>query len=124
MYDKAIEKEPNDLTYYNNKGAAWIEMGPKYYDRVLECLRDQVERRYEIESSNPGGATSEKVAKVYSRMAAVYEKRKEYDAAIKYYNKSLTEYNTRGTWDALRELERAKEKREKKEEGAAGGMTK
>merc|ERR1719203_1392499 len=65
MYDKAIEKEPNDLVYYNNKCAVWIEMGEQYYDKVL--------RRYEINSANPGGGSFEKVAKVLSRIAVVHE---------------------------------------------------
>merc|ERR1719168_432112 len=60
QYDKAIEKEPNDLIYYNNKCAVWIEMGPEYYDTVLECLKDKTERRYEINGANPGGAAFEK----------------------------------------------------------------
>merc|ERR1719159_619563 len=60
MYDKAIEKEPNDLTYYNNKCAVWIEMGTEYYDKVLETCQDLVTRRYEINGANPGGASFEK----------------------------------------------------------------
>merc|ERR1719203_2346529 len=113
MYDKAIEKMPNDLIYYNNKCAVWIEMGEEYYDKVLETLQDLVVRRYEINSANPGGASFEKVAKVFSRMAAVYEKRKQFDQAIEMYNKSLMEDNTRFTRNALRDIERAKEKYEK-----------
>merc|ERR1719413_37084 len=113
MYDKAIEKEPNDLTYYNNKCAVWLEMGDEYYDKVLETCQDLVTRRYEINGANPGGASFEKVAKVLNRMASVHEKRKEFDQAIEYYNKALTEDNNRQTRNALRELERAKEKFEK-----------
>jgi len=113
MYDKAIEKEPNEIAYHNNKCAVWIEMGQEYYDKVLESCKDLVTRRYEINSANPGGASFEKVAKVFSRMASVYEKRKQYDDAIEYYNKALTEDNNRHTRNALREVERAKEKWEK-----------
>jgi len=113
MYDKAIAAEPNDLTYYNNKCAVWIEMGEEYYDKVLETCKDLAARRYEINSANPGGASFEKVAKVFARVASVHEKRKQYDEAIEYYQKSLTEDNTRHTRNALRELERAKEKWEK-----------
>merc|ERR1719464_821520 len=40
MYDKAIEKEPNDVTYYNNKCAVWIELGEKSYSKVLETCQD------------------------------------------------------------------------------------
>merc|ERR1712113_513205 len=70
-------------------------------------------RRYEINSANRGGASFEKVAKVFARMASVYEKQKNYVEAIEYYQKSLTEDNTRSTRNALRDCERAKEKHEK-----------
>ena len=87
-------------------------MGPDYYDNVLDCLQDKVDRRYEINSANPGGAVFEKVAKVLSRMAVVHEKRKDYDNAIEWYNKSLLEDNSRPTRNALRDVERLKEKHE------------
>jgi len=109
MYDKAIEKEPNDLTYYNNKCAVWIEMGADKFESVLETCKDLVSRRYEINSANPGGASFEKVAKVMCRMATVYEKQKNYSEAIEMYNKALTEDNSRFTRNALREVEKAKD---------------
>jgi len=87
MYDKAIEKEPNDFVYYNNKCAVWIEMGEAHFDDVLTCCKDLIDRRYEINSARAGGggATFEKAAKVLSRMASVYEKRKCWDDAKLYY---------------------------------------
>ena len=78
MYDKGIEREPNELTYYNNKCAVWIEMGEERYDSVLETGRELVSRRCKINTANPGGASGEKVAKVFCRMASVHEKRGEY----------------------------------------------
>jgi len=113
MYDKAIEKEPNEILYVNNKCAVWIEMGADYYGKALEALQAVIERRYEINSANPGGASFEKVAKVFSRVAAIYEKKKEYAMAIEYYQKALTEDNNRFTRNALREVERVKEKYER-----------
>lgn len=113
MYDKAIEEEPHDLTYYNNRCAVWMEQGSDHYPKVLETCQDLLNRRYEINAQNPGGASFEKVAKVYNRMASVYEKQREYDKAIEMYNKALTEDNNRQTRNALREIERAKEKWER-----------
>jgi len=113
MYRKAIEKEPNDITYYNNMCAVWVEMGEEYFDKVLETCSDLLVRRYEINSINPDGASFAKVAKVYARMAVVYEKRKQYDEAIEYYRKALTEDNSRSVRNSLREVERAKEKWQK-----------
>ena len=110
MYDKAIEREPNDLTYYNNKCAVWIEMGEEKYDSVLETGMDLVSRRFKINTANPGGASGEKVAKVFCRMASVHERRNDYNQAIEMYQKALTEDNSRFTRNALREVERAKDK--------------
>merc|ERR1719235_1429966 len=113
MYDKAIEAQPNDITYYNNKCAVWIEMAKNdasYYEKVMETCRDLLQRRYEMNSANSGGASFEKVAKVYNRMASVMEKQKKFDQAIEFYNKALTEDNNKQTRNALRELERNKEK--------------
>mmetsp|Transcript_91309 Transcript_91309/g.254257 ORF Transcript_91309/g.254257 Transcript_91309/m.254257 type:complete len:593 (-) Transcript_91309:100-1878(-) len=113
MYDKAIEKEPNDIVYQNNRCAVLIEMGEDNYDKVLETCQDLIARRYEINSANPGGASFEKVAKVFCRMASVYEKRRQHGQAIEHYQKALTEDNNRHTRNALRDAERAKEKCEK-----------
>eukprot|EP00435_Cladocopium_sp_Y103_P029671 s1023_g7.t1 len=113
MYDKAIAVVPNDITYHNNKNAVLIEMGVEHYDEVLKSCQDLLDRRYEINSANPGGASFEKVAKVFQRMASVYEKLHKYDDAIAMYNKALTEDNNRSVRNALRDCERAKEKHEK-----------
>jgi len=112
-YDKAIEQEPNDLIYHNNKNAVYVEMGSEHWDKVLENCKDLLSRRYEINSANPGGASFEKVAKVYVRMASIYEKQKDFPQAKEHYQKALTEDNNRHTRNALRELERAEEKHQK-----------
>jgi stress-induced-phosphoprotein 1 len=109
-YDKAIAIEPNDLIYHNNKNAVYVEMGSEYYDKVLESSQDLLTRRYEINSANPGGASFEKVAKVYLRMASIHEKKKDFAQAKELYNKALTEDNNKTTRNALRELERIEEK--------------
>jgi len=101
------------LVYYNNRAAVWMEMGPDHYDTALENLKDVMMRRYEFNSANPGGASFEKAAKVFARMAAIYEKKKDYDQAIEYYNKALTEDNSRFTRNALRDCQCTKEKHEK-----------
>jgi len=113
MYDKAIAVVPDDITYHNNRNAVLIEMGAEHFDEVIKNCKDLIDRRYEINSANPGGASFEKVAKVFQRMASVYEKQNKYDDAIAMYNKALTEDNNRSTRNSLRECERAKEKHEK-----------
>merc|ERR550514_294847 len=89
-YDKAIAKVPDDMTYYNNKCAVWTEMGkekPEYWDKVLETCQDILNRRYEMNSALKDGASFEKVAKVFCRIAVVYEKRKDFDKCLEYYEK-------------------------------------
>lgn len=113
MYDEAIEREPNELIYYNNKCAVWIEMGEERYDSVLETGRKLVGRRCKINTANPGGASGEKVAKMFCRMASVHERRSEYKEAVEMYLKAQTEDDSRSTKNALREARRAMEELEK-----------
>jgi len=94
-YDQALEKQPNDLTFHNNKCAVLVEQSKDNYEKVLETCRDLISRRYEINSANPDGASFEKVAKVYNRMASVLEKQNKYAEAIEMYNKSLMEETKR-----------------------------
>lgn len=115
-YDKAIEKCPNDMTYHNNKCAVWTEMGktnPEYLDKVLETCNDLISRRYEMNGALSGGGSFEKVAKIFCRIAVAHEQKKQFDEAIEYYNKALMEDNSRNTRNALRDLEKKKEKAEK-----------
>jgi stress-induced-phosphoprotein 1 len=110
MYDKAIETCPNDLTYYNNKCAVWIEMGEETYDKVIDMCKDLLLRRYEINGALSGGASFEKVAKIYLRMATIKQKRNQWDECIEFIQKALMEDNNKAGRNALREAERLKEK--------------
>ena len=110
-YDSAIAINPNEATYYNNKAAVLIEMG-----RLDECesiLKSTLERRYEMNSSFPNGASYEKCGKLYNRLASVYLKKGSFDKAIETYNKSLTEDNNKNTRNLLREAQSDQEKAEK-----------
>lgn len=108
LYDRAIEKEPNELVYHSNKCAVWIKMGKDNYDKVLELCKDLVGRRSRINSVNPGGASCEKVAKVLNRMASVLEQQEMWDEARKAYVLSLTEDNNPQTRDVLEKLTKQK----------------
>jgi len=61
----------------------------------------------------PGGASFEKVAKILVRMAAVYEKKRDYETAKVYYEKAMMEDNNKNTRNALREMERSRDHWEK-----------
>merc|ERR1719305_1408558 len=60
-----------------------------------------------------GGANSEKIAKIYCRMASCYAKQKLFDKAIEMYNKALVEDNNKTVRNGLRDTERMKEQHEK-----------
>jgi len=110
-YNKAIDVLPDELSYYGNKGAVLIEMGR--HDECVEVCQGALDRRYEMNANNPGGASYEKVAKLLCRIASSYAKRKEFDKAKDFYEKSLVEDNNRFTRQAMRDLERARERWEK-----------
>ncbi|ETB59790.1 hypothetical protein YYC_03181 [Plasmodium yoelii 17X] len=104
-YDEAIKVNPNDIMYYYNKAAVYLEM--KSYEKCIETCIYAIENRYNFK------AEFSQVAKVYNRLAIGYINIKNYDKAIEAYRKSLVEDNNRATRNALKELERKKEKEER-----------
>ncbi|CAD7935112.1 unnamed protein product [Amoebophrya sp. A120] len=110
QYDKALESL-EDLTYYNNKAAVLLEQ--KKFEECETLLKSVLERRYDINSANPGTASFEKVGKVLNRLAVCHAKQKKFDTAIEYYEKSLAEDNNRTTRAALADLKKDKLKFEK-----------
>lgn len=111
LYDEAISLSPNDMTYYNNKAAVLIEMGK--FEECETLIKSVLEKKYEMNSALPNGASYEKVAKLLNRMASMYVKQGKYADAITYYNKSLTEDNNKNTRNLLREAQAAHDKAEK-----------
>lgn len=97
--------------YYNNKAAVYLEQGK--FEECEKLLKDILDRKYEMNSAFPGGASFEKVAKVLNRLAACYAKQHRYQDALDCYQKSLAEDNSRVTRNAMRELEKTKEKHER-----------
>jgi stress-induced-phosphoprotein 1 len=110
-YEKAIAVLPDEMSYYGNKGAVLIEMGR--HDECVETCQAALDRRYEMNGNNPGGASYEKVAKLLCRIASSYAKRKDFAKARDFYERSLVEDNNRFTRQAIRDLDRAQDKWEK-----------
>ncbi|CAD2093239.1 Hsp70/Hsp90 organizing protein, putative [Plasmodium vinckei brucechwatti] len=104
-YDEAIKVNPNDIMYHYNKAAVYLEM--KSYEKSIETCLYAIENRYNFK------AEFSQVAKVYNRLAIGYINIKDYDKALEAYRKSLVEDNNRATRNALKELERKKEKEER-----------
>ncbi|PFH31152.1 tetratricopeptide repeat domain containing protein [Besnoitia besnoiti] len=106
-YDAAIEKNPTEILYLNNKAAVYMEMGE--YDKCLAECQKALDKRYECK------ADFSKVAKVYCRMAACKTRAGEYNDAIGFYEKALCEDNNRATRNALNEVKKLKEKKERED---------
>ncbi|CBZ50259.1 similar to uniprot/P15705 Saccharomyces cerevisiae YOR027w STI1, related [Neospora caninum Liverpool] len=106
-YDAAIEKNPNEILYLNNKAAVYMEMGD--YDKGLAECQKALDKRYECK------ADFSKVAKVYCRMAACKTRAGDYGGAIAMYEKALCEDNNRATRNALNEVKKLKEKKERED---------
>ncbi|XP_057316344.1 stress-induced-phosphoprotein 1-like [Hydractinia symbiolongicarpus] len=82
-YDKAIELEPTNITFYTNKSAVLFEE-----DRFEECIQ-LCEKAVEVGRQNR--ADFSLVAKPLARIGNVYFKQKDYNKAIEYFQKSLSE---------------------------------
>ncbi|KAJ2363947.1 Hsp90 cochaperone, partial [Coemansia sp. RSA 2611] len=103
-YDQAIELNPADITYYNNKAAVYFEMGK--YDECIET-GDQA---YEVGRENR--AEYKHIAKALGRIGSAYSKKDDYESAIKYYNRSLAEQRSADVLNKLRALEKLQKQRE------------
>mmetsp|Transcript_16735 Transcript_16735/g.37030 ORF Transcript_16735/g.37030 Transcript_16735/m.37030 type:complete len:567 (-) Transcript_16735:228-1928(-) len=112
-YRKAIEILRDEMSYYSNLGAVLIEMDK--HEEAIQTCQGALDRRYEMNTANPGGASYEKVAKALCRIASAYAKRKQFEKAREFYDKALVEDNNRFTRQAVRDLERARDKWEKEQ---------
>jgi len=107
FYDQAIAANAGELLYFNNKAAVYMEMGE--YQKAIDILKEAVERRYEINNLVSGGASFEKVGKVYVRIATCYSKMNKYDESKEFFDKALTEDNNKNVRNAIREMERERD---------------
>lgn len=106
-YDKAIELDPTDITFLNNKAAVFFEQGS-----FEECIK-QCEKSVEIGRENR--ADFKIIAKAYARMASAYHKLGDLKNAKTYFQKSLTEHRTPDTLSKLSEVEKAIKLKEREE---------
>ncbi|XP_054165278.1 stress-induced-phosphoprotein 1-like [Oppia nitens] len=105
QYSKAIELDPNEMTYYLNRAAVHFEL--KEYDKcVKEC-----ETAVDIGRENRQDYKI--IAKAYTRMANAYQKLDDLANAKTYYQKSLTEHRTPETLSKLSEIEKVLKEKER-----------
>ncbi|KAJ2536206.1 Hsp90 cochaperone, partial [Coemansia sp. RSA 1878] len=105
-YSKAIELNPTDITYWNNKSAVYFEMG-----NYKDCM-ETAEQAIEVGRENR--ADYKHIAKALGRIGTAYSKQDDVENAIKYYNRSLSEHRSADILNKLRTLE--KEHKQKQEE--------
>ncbi|KAJ2197771.1 Hsp90 cochaperone [Coemansia sp. RSA 522] len=105
-YSKAIELNPTDITYWNNKSAVYFEMGN--YNDCMETAEQA------IEVGRENRADYKHIAKALGRIGTAYSKQDDVENAIKYYNRSLSEHRSADILNKLRTLE--KEHKQKQEE--------
>ncbi|XP_077976542.1 stress-induced-phosphoprotein 1-like isoform X2 [Styela clava] len=98
-YDKAIELDGTNITFYTNKAAVYFEQGD--YDKCREtCFKA-------VDVGRDHRADYKLVAKAFARIGTSHMKEKNFSEAIKYLNKSLTEHRTKDTLEKLQACQKA-----------------
>lgn len=105
-YNKAIELDPTDMTFFNNKAAVYFEQN-KYDECIEQCNRA-------IDVGRENRADFKLIAKALSRMASAYQKKDDLDQARTFFQKSLSEHRTPDTLSKLTEVEKILKERELK----------
>lgn len=100
-YDKAIELNPREGVYHNNKAAVYLEM--KEAEKVIESCNKAIEIW-----KHSGSYDGAKMCKAYSRKGSAYVLKKEYDEALKCYNQALKEFNDPSILEEIRKVEALK----------------
>lgn len=93
LYNKAWETH-HDITYLNNRSAAEFEKGD--YDAAIATCNEAVELGREMR------ADYKLIAKAFARLGNTYLKKGDLEAAIKAFDKSLTEHRTPDVLNKLR----------------------
>ncbi|EAX91205.1 TPR Domain containing protein [Trichomonas vaginalis G3] len=103
-YDKAIEIEPHNVTFYNNKATALTKL-KKYQEAVDVATKG-------IELGRQHGCDYETIAKAYTKIATAEAARGNLEAAIAALNSSLLEKKDPTVKRELTRLEQLKAKRD------------
>ncbi|KAH9987900.1 activator of Hsp70 and Hsp90 chaperone [Russula compacta] len=99
-FSKAWETWPKDITFLTNLSAAYFEQGD--YDKSIEACQKAVDEGREFR------ADYKLIAKAYGRIGSAHAKKDDLAAAIRFFEKSLTEHRTPDILNKLKEVERAK----------------
>jgi stress-induced-phosphoprotein 1 len=106
-YTKAIELDPDDISFRTNRAAVYLEKGE--YDNCLKECDDAIEHGRSVR------ADYKVIAKAIMRKGNVYFKRDNLDEAISLYQSALTEHRNAETLNKLREAEKLQRQRKEEE---------
>ncbi|KAI9030076.1 hypothetical protein CLU79DRAFT_733945 [Phycomyces nitens] len=104
-YDKAWSLDNTNITFLTNKAAVLFEQ--EKYQECIKVCQEAVDRGRELR------ADYKLIARALQRIGNAYAKQDNYDEAIKFYGKSLTEHRTPDTLQRLRDTEKLKKEKEK-----------
>ncbi|XP_045624449.1 stress-induced-phosphoprotein 1 isoform X2 [Procambarus clarkii] len=104
-YEKAVELDPSDMTFLNNKAAVYYEM-QDYQQCIAIC-----EKAVEVGRENR--ADFKLIAKAFTRTGNAYKALKDYGKAKNFYEKSLSEHRTPETKELLSKLEKVIKEQER-----------
>lgn len=104
-YHKAVELNPDEITFYLNIAAVLYEE-KKYEDCIAQC-----EKAVEIGRENR--ADYKLIAKAFTRIANCHKQMKNYKTAKTFFEKSLAEHRTPDTKQQLSEIERLLKEQER-----------
>lgn len=98
-YDKAIELDGTNITFYTNKSAVYFEEG-RYDDCIALCLKA-------VDVGREHRADYALIAKAYARIATSYMKQNKLKEALQFYEKSLSEHRDPEVVKKHKEVEKA-----------------
>ena len=101
LYSAAIELCPEEIIYYSNLAAVYIEM--KDYDKAIE------ECDKAIAKTKEGPYDFTKAGKVLCRKASALQKKGDLDGSIETYKAALLENNDYWAKDSLKKVQKLKE---------------
>ncbi|XP_013179357.1 PREDICTED: stress-induced-phosphoprotein 1 [Papilio xuthus] len=105
-YQKAIEHDSTDITFYTNMAAVYFEL-KEYESCIKEC-----EKAIDIGRENR--ADFKLIAKAFTRIGNAYKKMEQWKLAKTYFEKSMSEHRTPEIKTLLSEVERRIVEEEKK----------
>lgn len=103
-YNKAIELDNSNISFYMNRAACYFESG-NYAESVEDCQKA-------VEVGRRKFADFKIIARAYLRMGNAYAKMDNLEEAIKALKESLTEHRNPDTLKRLQEIEKIKKKKD------------